>query len=89
MTSVENERLAVVENEVRNITISVADLRETVKGFDGKLDGVLLYIAGEKGANSERRRESEFRRWVVPIVVTLVNVAIGAASLIVRVLPTH
>lgn len=84
MTSVENERLAVVENEVRNITTSVADLRETVKGFDGKLDGVLLYIAGEKGASGERRRESEFRRWLAPILITLVNAVIGVASLASR-----
>lgn len=89
MTSVENERLAVVEVEVKNLTASVVDVRETVKGFDGKLDGVLQYIAGETAAKAERRRESEFRRWLAPIVVTLINVVIGAASLIVRMLPAH
>lgn len=84
MTSVENERLAVVENEVKNVSASVADLKDAVRGFDGKLDGVLLYIAGESAAKGERRRESEFRRWLAPLLVTLVNVVIGAVSLAAR-----
>lgn len=82
MTSVENERLAIVETKVDSLQVTVGNL-------DTKLDTVVLYIAGEKATGVERRRESEFRRWLAPIVITVVNAAIGAASLIVRVLPTH
>ena len=81
MTSAENERLAVVENEVKNIKDAVGELGKTVAAFDGKLDGVLLYIAGEKGANSERRRESQTIRWAltvfIPAIISLAGFLAG------------
>jgi len=83
MPTAENKRRAVVENEARHIKDAVADLSKTVTGFDGKLDGVLLYIAGEKGAKQERRREGVWLRLLlsvgIPAIVSIVGFFVGKA----------
>lgn len=55
MTTVENERLAIVENEVRS-------MKDVLKGLDGKVDGIVIYIAGEQAAKIEREKETTDRR---------------------------
>lgn len=80
MTSAENERLAVVETKVDALTVTTANL-------DGKVDAIMTYITQEKTRADDRRQASQFRRWLVPIVVTLVNGGIALVSLIVRLMP--
>lgn len=74
MTTAENERLAVVETKVDA-------MQATVGALDVKLDTVVLYIAGEKSARAERRRESEFRRWLMsvglPAAISIIGFVAG------------
>ena len=77
MTSVENERLAVVENEVKHVKEGLADVKTTVASFDGKLDGVLLYIKGEQAGKAERRRESQAVRWALSVLIPAAISIIG------------
>lgn len=74
MTTVENERLAIVETKVDLMQTTVASL-------DTKLDSVILYIAGQKGEGVERRRESMLLRWVlsigIPAVISVCGYVVG------------
>jgi hypothetical protein len=83
MTTGENERLAVVENEVKHVKDGLAEVKETVKGFDGKLDGVLLYIKGEQAGKVERRRQADWRHWAlsvaIPAVISILGFVAGKA----------
>lgn len=81
MTTAENERLAVVENEVKHVKEALVEVKTAVAGFDGKLDGVLLYIQGERSAHAERRREGAIVRWVlsigIPAVISVAGLIAG------------
>lgn len=81
MTTAENERLAVVENEVKHVKDGLVEVKTTVANFDGKLDGVLLYIKGEQAGKAERRRESAMLRWVlsvgIPALISLAGLVVG------------
>ena len=84
MTTAENERLAVVENEVKHVKEALTDVKTVVANFDGKLDGVLLYIQGEKGGRAERRRESQMVRWVlsigIPAAISILGYVAGKVT---------
>ena len=76
MTTAENERLAVVENEVKHVKEGLTDVKTVVANFDGKLDGVLLYIKGEQSARTERRREGAALRWALSVIIpTVISIA--------------
>lgn len=85
MTTAENERLAVVETEVKSLT-------KAVTGLDGKVDTIVLWIAGEKAARAERRRDDEARtaerekaegrrRWLlsvgIPALISIMGLVVG------------
>lgn len=81
MTSAENERLAVVETKVDNLVV-------TTSALDGKVDAILTYITQQQTIENARREAGQFRRWMVPILVTVVNGMIAALSLALRVIHT-
>lgn len=57
MTREENERLAVVEQQIADVCKDVAELREDVRGMDKKLDAVLNLKADKSALDAlERRR---------------------------------
>lgn len=66
MTAAENERLAVVETKVGALT-------EIVSRMEGKVDQVVLFMTAEQATRQEQTRESQFRRWLAPILITMGN----------------
>lgn len=80
MTSAENERLAVVESKVEALTQIVAK-------FDGKLEVVHNHVLTRQVRDEVYREQSAFRRWLAPIIVTVLNGLIAFAALLTRLIP--
>lgn len=93
MTREENERLGIVETRIDGIVSDVAEIKSDVKLIIATQNQLAMNLATKEAAEnavaSSKQVESAFRRWLIPIVVTVANIAISAGSLAVRLLGGH
>jgi hypothetical protein len=88
MTREENERLGVVETQVAGIMVDVAEIKSDVKQLIATQNQLAMNLATKEAAEAavanRRGEDSAFRRWLLPIAVTIVSIIIGVASLVGR-----
>lgn len=93
MTKEENERLGIVETRIDGIVADVTEIKSDVKTLIATQNQLAMNLAtkeaAEKAVSDQKGAESAFRRWLAPIVITILNIAVGAVSVAVRLFGGH
>jgi hypothetical protein len=88
MTKEENERLGIVETQVAGIMSDVTEIKADVKTLIATQNQLAMNLATKEAAENavavSKGVDSAFRRWLIPLIVTVVNIVLAVVALGMR-----